>query len=238
MINILNKNKTYITLIGFTLAEVLITLGVIGIIAAMTMPALTHKYRHKAAITQIKKMYTVLSQAMLLSCPDGTYSSLTFYDNDVKGWYINYLKPHLKISKECFNTKGCWNSSTKYMNGTIASSGNGVGSGFVAFNTIDGYFINMDGYMEKDHDYVEQVFGVNTQGDSLIVHVDINGNGKPNIIGKDVFIFVFSNKGFVPACKIKNDTQIKQDCSPQGKGICCLEQSIRNGWEIDKKNLW
>lgn len=238
MINILNKNKAYITLHGFTLAEVLITLGIIGIVAAMTLPSITTKINHIIAVNKLKKMYSTLSQAMLRACPEGDYSSLTFNDSKLKDWYINYLKPQLKINKECYNTKGCWNSGTKYMNGTVASNANGVGSGFVAFDTIDGYFINMDGYLERDHDYVERVFGVNTQGDSLIVHVDINGNGKPNIIGKDVFVFVFSNKGFVPACKIKNDNEIKQDCSKNGNGICCFEKIIRNGWEIDKNNLW
>ena len=40
---------------GFTLAEVLITLGIIGIVAAMTLPALVGKYKDKVLVTQVKK---------------------------------------------------------------------------------------------------------------------------------------------------------------------------------------
>ncbi len=42
---------------GFTLAEVLITLGIIGVVAAMTLPNLIANYRSKVAVTQLKKMY-------------------------------------------------------------------------------------------------------------------------------------------------------------------------------------
>lgn len=64
MISIFNKNKRYITF-GFTLAEVLITLGIIGVVAALTIPALISNYRSKVAVTQLKKMYSVMSQALL-----------------------------------------------------------------------------------------------------------------------------------------------------------------------------
>lgn len=49
--------------IGFTLAEVLITLGIIGVVAAMTMPTLVSKYRQRALETAFKKTYSNLMQA-------------------------------------------------------------------------------------------------------------------------------------------------------------------------------
>lgn len=52
---------------GFTLAEVLITLGIIGIVAAMTMPTLIGKYQKKQTAVQLKKVYTEMSQAVALS---------------------------------------------------------------------------------------------------------------------------------------------------------------------------
>jgi len=47
---------------GFTLAEVLITLGIIGIVAALTMPALITKYQEQALRTQFKKAFSVFTQ--------------------------------------------------------------------------------------------------------------------------------------------------------------------------------
>ena len=55
---------------AFTLAEVLITLGIIGIVAAMTLPALVGKYQKKVTVERLKKVYTVLSQAVLMSVKD------------------------------------------------------------------------------------------------------------------------------------------------------------------------
>ncbi len=52
---------------GFTLAEVLITLGVIGIVAAMTIPTLVSNYQEKATIAKVKKFYSDMSHACKLA---------------------------------------------------------------------------------------------------------------------------------------------------------------------------
>lgn len=49
---------------GFTLAEVLITLGIIGVVAAMTMPVLINNVRNKQLETAFKGAYSILSQAV------------------------------------------------------------------------------------------------------------------------------------------------------------------------------
>lgn len=55
----LNKRR-----IGFTLAEVLITLGVIGVVAAFTVPTLINNYKEKVTVTKVKKFYLTMSQAV------------------------------------------------------------------------------------------------------------------------------------------------------------------------------
>ena len=50
---------------GFTLAEVLITLGIIGVVAAMTMPSLIQDKQNTERVSQLKKVYSTLSQAYL-----------------------------------------------------------------------------------------------------------------------------------------------------------------------------
>lgn len=52
---------------AFTLAEVLVTLGIVGVIAAMTLPSLINKYQEKATVTKLKKFYNILSQCYLSS---------------------------------------------------------------------------------------------------------------------------------------------------------------------------
>ena len=52
---------------GFTLAEVLITLGIIGVVAAMTMPTLIQKNNEKATVTKLKKIMNVMNSAITMS---------------------------------------------------------------------------------------------------------------------------------------------------------------------------
>ena len=52
---------------GFTLAEILITLGIIGVVAAMTIPTLITNYQKKASVTKLQKAISILNQAYKLS---------------------------------------------------------------------------------------------------------------------------------------------------------------------------
>ena len=52
---------------GFTLAEVLITLGIIGVVAALTLPSLISNHQEKVKITKLKKAYSVLSNAYIMT---------------------------------------------------------------------------------------------------------------------------------------------------------------------------
>ena len=52
---------------AFTLAEVLITLGIIGVVAAMTLPSLIQNYHEKQRVTQLKKAYSVMQNAFLMA---------------------------------------------------------------------------------------------------------------------------------------------------------------------------
>ena len=60
---------------AFTLAEVLITLGIIGIVAAMTMPSLIQSYRKQEASARLKKFNSIFNQMMIMSEEDNGPSS-------------------------------------------------------------------------------------------------------------------------------------------------------------------
>ena len=97
---------------AFTLAEVLITLGIIGIVAAMTMPILVGKYQKSVHINQMKKTYSVFSNAFLLARED--YGDPRYWDwgadtsrenlmRVVKTYILPYLSLDSKSEKK-FNT--------------------------------------------------------------------------------------------------------------------------------------
>ena len=47
---------------GFTLSEVLVTLGIIGVVSAMTVPTLMNNYQRQAYVTQLHKVYNEFLQ--------------------------------------------------------------------------------------------------------------------------------------------------------------------------------
>ena len=63
--------------VAFTLAEVLITLGIIGVVAAITMPVLIAKHRAQVLQTQFKKCYSEVSQALVQLKKEDEYLSIT-----------------------------------------------------------------------------------------------------------------------------------------------------------------
>jgi prepilin-type N-terminal cleavage/methylation domain-containing protein len=94
------KNK------AFTLAEVLITLGIIGVVAALTIPALTASYRKKVVETRLAKFYSTMAQAVKLSEIDN--GEVTTWEpipgtgkteQNLQDWYDKYFKSYLKDVK-------------------------------------------------------------------------------------------------------------------------------------------
>ncbi len=230
---------------AFTLSEILITLGIIGVVAAMTMPLIVQKVDEIVMVNRLKKIYSVLSQAMLYSvAKNGDISSLSVKNNSlssINNWYTNALKPQLKITKECVDTEGCWAKGVKILNGgnpEYGRDGVGIGEDIIVFQTSDGYSVNIDAY-----DYsADGRFGVKFKqngSDFLAVFVDINGYNNPNIVGKDIFMFIFSpDVGFVPAGKHESDDVVNNNCSKKSTsnlaGYYCFEKLIRNNWHVDK----
>ena len=230
---------------GVTLAEVLITLGVIGVVAAMTMPILINKYKEIVEVSELKKAYSIMSQAMQFAVPDGNWDAIPFSDTSiagVKSWFDETIQPHIKLTKVCYDTEGCWNSGTTLLNGSkmpYDRENIGIGSHIIVFRIANGYLGNIDVWGSAGQ--MKNIFGVESQYPGISLYIDINGEKGPNIIGKDVFVFAYTKeKGLVPAGRDKTDIQVKQNCSKSGgnySGVFCLEHIIRNGWKIDKENL-
>ena len=99
---------------AFTLAEVLITLGIIGVVAAMTMPVLIQKHKNQVTEARLKKFYSVINQAIIMSeAVNGEriywadfYTGKVVNATTVESWFNIYLKPYMNIVKTDKNTVG------------------------------------------------------------------------------------------------------------------------------------
>ena len=83
---------------AFTLAEVLITLGIIGIVAAMTLPTLIQANKNKEIEAKLKKFYSAMNQAIMLSESengDYKYWTGTYKSAGVENFLDKYIKPYL-----------------------------------------------------------------------------------------------------------------------------------------------
>ncbi len=91
---------------AFTLAEVLITLAIIGVVAALTIPSIVTKYKKMVTVNKLKKFYSVMSNATNLAIaehgPMENWDDFSSYSNpqEVQKWFHKYLKPYLKIIDE------------------------------------------------------------------------------------------------------------------------------------------
>ncbi len=101
---------------AFTLAEVLVTLSVISIVAAMTIPNLVQSYKKKEVETKLLRFYSVINNAIALSEIDNGNKTTWSEPNDftdaevtelggksqLDAWLIKYIVPYVKITKKEF----------------------------------------------------------------------------------------------------------------------------------------
>ena len=172
---------------AFTLAEVLITLGIIGVVAAMTIPAIVAKYQERAWLTAFKKTYSVLSQAYLRASQDyGTANTWCAAKNtDCGKIYFDILSQYLNISED-FGL-GRWDLIARASYRDLDGRPMGITNIF----TNDYYkFILSDG----------TIIGIKYDAtlNSPLMHVDINGLKGPNQLGKDVFYLSLIRRGDSP----------------------------------------
>jgi len=185
---------------GFTLAEILITLVIIGVIAAITVPSLINKTNNQEYVSKLKKTYSTLSQATnSIIAENGTpKASVGGWATDVDSIYKLY-KPHLHIEKDCGSGTGCFRQlkeAYKTLNG-VGGGGNyePEDDNFRKLVLTDGTQIVFDG-KTLSNDCSNS--GAGSNNFCIVIKVDINGEKKPNIMGKDFLQFVLKNNGLYP----------------------------------------
>lgn len=226
---------------GFTLAEVLITLGIIGVVAAMTIPALLTKMDHDAKIGKLQKAISIMNQSTRMSIHDnGEYDG---WDSTLspRPYVEQYFAPYLKIVAWCDTAQKCgykeanpWNSQGAYQIFNIA--------GRVPFVTIDGVLFSVitSGGSATGNKDMDKLYDYSESSRSGII-VDVNVSNNPNHFGNDIFFLVRTETGSVmPLGYNLSDDVIKSDCTKTKKQLklYCAERLRRNGWKAPQDYPW
>ncbi len=179
-------------LLAFTLAEVLITLGIIGVVAAMTIPTLMTKIQEHQTVSKLKETYSILSQAIRLVGEDQGYpEEWGISGRDARSGAIvaEKLKPYLKIAVDCGmaneGNTNCFAEKLTTLNGQAV---------YNTKNSVSKYLVSL-------LNGTSVVFeGAASDGLYMYFLVDINGKSKPNIWGVDIFEFSYKEGiGLVPS---------------------------------------
>ena len=169
-------------LAAFTLAEVLITLSIIGVVAAMTMPALIANHRKTVLKTQFKKAYSELQQVN---------------QNFIKDYDMNICEYNWQMWDETksgyASSKATSDAFIKYYNGSGSSSSQTQGfnqiKNLTGTKTVPQTLFDDGGAVDIQKRTFYFEFGISNYK-CPIISVDVNGYYKrPNQLGVDIFSF-------------------------------------------------
>ena len=198
--------------VAFTLSEVLTTIGIIGVVAAMTLPTLITQYKRQSAETKLKKFYSVINQAMQMSIAEYGEIDVDFDKNlnttehskEVDDFCKKYITKYLvKIKDERFNE-----------------------------NYYDVVFLDGSGfrlYIANDVFYVFYRLNYRTESST-----------KTNLDGKNEFLFAYLNGRVEPIWKNNSINSLKSNCYQTGdvQRHGCATLIMKNGWKIPDDYPW
>ena len=210
---------------GFTLAEVLITLVIIGIVAALTIPTVVNTYVETSTVGKVKKTLSILGQAKKLAeAQNGSVEGWNFDEgasSETAAQFWNYLKPHISVSKDCGTESACYpNSSIYTLVGTI--------SGVDYHNSIYYHIVLADGSViwfrtggDDKGGKCSHSAGGGIENMCARFWYDVNGDKKPNTAGIDLFVYDMNIDGVYP--------HHQDDCYKDSSGWGCTEYIIKKG---------
>ena len=191
--------------VAFTLAEVLITLGIIGVVAALTIPSLVAKYQKYVLKNQFLKAYSNLQNAINMTISaNGTYydcytngiSGIDYHNADCSAFWNDFRK-NLKILKTCDYKAGKCNVKYKTPSEVLASGGSTKDSSCSFLRSMQN-----DIYTLADGSYfIEAKAGVSAHN-TLYMTIDVNGEKGPNKWGYDVFYLMLQRDDATSTVKL------------------------------------
>ncbi len=208
----LTTHNSLVKAIAFTLAETLVVMGIIGVVAALTIPNLNQSTGDREKVAKLKKVYANLTDAFgratavygnqdewCTNLPQGTTCAERVADR---------LKEFMKISKDCGNNEGCFSTSPLLM-----LDGSQYAQDYAEDLTRSGaeMFILADGTSVA---IVAGFAGSTSVSYNIHIYVDIDGPTKGKMQeGVDKFSFYILEDGIYPV-----------------GGGDCFDDGLSGGW--------
>ena len=222
---------------AFTLAEVLVTLGIIGVVSAMTVPTLMQNYQRQSYVTQLHKTYNEMSQALLRYQTDKNAINLTEAGMTSQDAVNDFIKTYFKTVQECDTVNSCFASSYKTLSGETLPTYYFTMQNVKAYVLANGVSVRL-GY---NTDECAASNGVRI----VAVAIDINGKKGPNIGGRDLFWMYFYNNGLIddkpddlvsnaPLTTEQREASFNKRCDTKsGSPDGCMGKIINDGWQMN-----
>ncbi len=223
---------------GFTLAEVLITLGIIGVVAAMTIPTLVANYQKKVLVAKLQQTISLVSNAAkLLMAEEQTfnlnqtylYQSENLTKEDFENSVGKFLKTYLKVVKTCNifdnNLSDCINEDYKLLDGQDGAAYIGVWT----------YYCGL-----LNNGAAVCIYPSN-QYMPITLNIDVNGKSGPNVWGRDAFSLSMNYSGAIAETFNKDQNSIDAR-KPEQCGVFgdlttyaggCYNKIVQDGWKMD-----
>ncbi len=222
----------------------LVTLGIIGVVSAMTVPTLMQNHQRKVYVTQLHKVYTEIQQASIRYMTDQNAVNLREAGLTSAAKMKEFTLNYFKVVNDCGTVikEPCFAESYRNLNGVSTDTNKNWAMASVV-TLASGASIVID----APKVYSTTVDGVTSYYGHLVI--DINGPQGPNIGGRDIFYVEFYDDGSIdvvgatPACKSRGicggsslkdirDTYYNSMCKNSWNGAGCFGKILNDNWEM------
>ena len=204
-------------------------LTIVGVLAVLTVPILINNFQNRLFATQIKNFSAEIeqfAQDQLI-----THKTRDLMDTDFGEPSKLLTDGHFSLVKICTaedSLKDCWKTTA-------------TGKDKVTYKCLNGSKKNMSITMPTivlKNGVMFSYQKKSSYGNYVVFLVDINGNDKPNITGRDLFYIYMNYKGHIvrfPEAKNKNYSQMLKGCKSGGNisQSYCYSVLVDNGWKMD-----
>lgn len=204
---------------AFTLAEVLITLLIIGVVASIIIPILLNDTQDAEFHAAWKKTFSDINQATLRIVQDNAGTLAGMCSTDQHNCIKNLYAPYLNTSKICESgtlNGNCWHDTFYYYEKTPVSTFANR-SGFVLSS---GILVRLEANGFPDCTNNTWVSNVSK---CAFINVDVNGFKGPNMVGKDIYFMILTKDRLLPVGAGDNRSG---DCIAGGIGWGCAAKYL------------